>query len=64
METLIKGQQVTSTTISKNCRDGHGKSLALEIALQEIREKYEFTLNAPVNEKATIRIVMTIDREI
>ncbi len=63
MEMIIKGMQVTATTITNNCRETHGQEKALEIALNEIRKKYEFTLSADVNKNATIRIVMTVDRD-
>lgn len=63
METTIKGIQITSTAISENCRETHGEMGALEIALNEIRDKYVFTLLSEANKNATIRIVMTVDRD-
>ncbi len=64
METITKGQQITSAIISKNCREVYGINGALKIAVNELIKKYEFAMSAKVNKDATIRIVMTVDRDV
>lgn len=49
--------------ITEKCRKTHGQEKALEIAINEIRNKYAFVLAAKVNKNATIRILMTVENE-
>lgn len=55
--------QVTQATITKNCREIHGQSAALDIAFDELRTKYENVMEAECNIDATIQVVMHIERE-
>jgi len=64
MKTTIPGIKASEMIISKDCRKIHGQPTALEIAITEIIKKYGEALSFEANKNATIRIVMTIDRDI
>ena len=64
MKTIIKGIKCREMVITPNCRKVNGFIGALGIAFKHIEKDYNETLSYPANKKATIRIVMTVDREI
>ena len=53
--------KATQIEIKKSCRDLHGESMALAIAIDFINQKYWFLLGAECNRDKTIRIEIHID---
>lgn len=54
--------QITQATITPNCRK-KTDIIAIEEALNMIRKKLLFTMNASINDNATFKIVATLSRD-
>lgn len=63
MKTQISGIKACEMIVSQTCRDNHGETVALDIAIQEMKRKYWEALSFEANENATLRFVLTIDRD-
>ena len=59
----MKQMLITKVNIKKNCRKTHGQNNTFKIAMKYLKEKYDFTLTAPINQRKTIRIDMYIVNE-
>jgi len=64
MKVSVEGLQVTAVAIKKECRELHGTEGALEEAFKEIKKKYDFSVKAPANNKATFNLVLTVNRDV
>ena len=53
--------QITQATITTKCRE-RGDIQAINIALDEIKEKMIRTMKASVNDNATFQIIATVER--
>jgi len=63
METQIPGIKACEMIVSKRCRENHGDTEALDIAIQQMKDKYWEVLSFEANEDAILRFVLTIDRD-
>ncbi len=63
MKTQIPGIKACEMIVSKTCRETHNNHEALIIAIHKLKDSYWETIGLKVNEDATLRFVLTIDRD-
>ncbi len=63
MKTQIPGIKACEMIVSKTCRETHSEAGALDIAIKQMSDKYWETLSFEANENATLRFVLTVDRD-
>lgn len=63
MKTQIPGIKTCEMIVSQTCRKTHGETGALDIAIEQMKGKYWEALSYEANKNATLRFVLTIDRD-